>query len=174
MNACLVLEIPEVPTVKKRPQVTWVHGRVHTYTPAQTVAAERRIREHAQAQLGDDWVALEGPVSLSITVYRKLPQRIPRRLRTSALPTARPDVDNHLKLALDALTAGPKWCGIWADDAQVVEAHAYKRYAVDRAPGWVITVESLSPGTGAAVANPELVCPPGGVGRVAGSPEGHA
>ena len=33
---------------------------------------------------------------------------------------------------------------LWNDDAQVVELHAEKRYAVDSAPRWEIAIEALT------------------------------
>jgi Holliday junction resolvase RusA-like endonuclease len=140
MTGPLTFEIDEAPVPKKRPRVTWAHGRPHAYTPTGTRTAERSIREHVEAQLGDAWVPLEGPVAVSITAYLRLPQRVPRRLRATALPASRPDADNLAKAGLDALTSGR----VWLDDAQVVTLVAKKRYAVDRAPGWVITVEPMS------------------------------
>ena len=166
MTDPLIFEIFEEPAVKQRPRVTWGHGQVHAYTPPRTVMAERRLWESVQAQLGDDWLPLEGPISLSIIVYRRMPQRIPRRLWASTRPTARPDLDQHIKLVADALTAGVGRRGVWVDDAQLIHICAEK-------PGWVITVESLSADTGAAVANPEPICPPGGVDRMAVSREEH-
>jgi len=137
----IILTIPEEPVAKGRPRLTVVHGRVHAYTPARTVLAERRIREHVRAQLGDAWVPLEGALSLTVDAYRKLPRDLPRRLWASALPTGPPDVDNLVKLLIDSFTSDD-WC-VWRDDAQIVSISARKHYAVGRAPGWVVAVDHV-------------------------------
>jgi Holliday junction resolvase RusA-like endonuclease len=51
-------------------------------------------------------------------------------------PTTKPDVDKLARAVLDGLVAG----GAMKDDAQVSMVIAEKRYAIDRAPGVVITM----------------------------------
>src|ERR1039457_2583664 len=99
----VVLSIPEVPVPKKRPQLTWRRGAEHAYTPAATLLAEKRIRGHARGQLGERWPPLVGPVRLSVTAYLPMPRDIPKRLQATAFPVRRPDLDNCLKLIMDAL-----------------------------------------------------------------------
>ena len=141
----VVLDIPQSPVPKGRPQVSWRGGKKHAFTPDRTALAERRMRDFARAQLGDDWVPFRGPLAVTITVYRVVPRDMPKRVRATAACLLRPDLDNFLKLALDALAAanGVDWC-VFLDDSQVVELHATKVLAVDRAPGWVIVIEPLA------------------------------
>jgi Holliday junction resolvase RusA-like endonuclease len=140
----VVLSIPEVPVPKKRPQLTWRRGAEHAYTPAATLLAEKRIRGHARGQLGERWPPLVGPVRLSVTAYLPMPRDIPKRLQATAFPVRRPDLDNCLKLIMDALTPGRDPWGVWGDDSQVVAIDARKDYARGRPPGWEVVIEPLN------------------------------
>jgi Holliday junction resolvase RusA-like endonuclease len=98
------------------------------------------------AELGPAWTPLGGPVALAVVVYVPMPASIPKRERLTARPERRPDIDNYVKTAMDGLSP------LWHDDAQVVELHAEKRFAVDQPPRWEIAVESLTqPVSGAVV-----------------------
>ena len=153
----VALSIPEVPVPKQRARWTLRRGRVHTYIPAATLAAERRIRGHARSQLGEGWRPLVGPVRLSFTAYLHMPRDITKRLQTTTLPVRRPDLDNFSKLLMDALTPGQDPCGVWGDNSQVVEIHARKEYARDRPPGWEVVIESLDqPSAEAGAATEDL------------------
>jgi len=141
----VALRIPEIPVAKGQPRMTSRGGWNHVYTDARTMSAERRISSHAQQQLGPAWVPLAGPIRVGVTVYRAVPTNLPKRLWLTALPTQREDLDNHLRLLFDALTPHrPGDWGVWCDDAQIVEIHAAKRYAVGCEPCWHVVVESLS------------------------------
>jgi Holliday junction resolvase RusA-like endonuclease len=137
----LELEIPEIPVAQARPRVTRRGGYFHAYTPTETVRAQTRVREWARKALGTSWRPVTGPVRLSVTVYRPAPTAVPKGRLAVALPTQRPDLDNYLKLVVDALTLNSDGFGVWVDDSQIVEVVASKRYAVGRAPGWQILVE---------------------------------
>ena len=130
--------IPDAPVAAARPRVTVRGGRPHGYMPAKTAQAAWRIREHVTAALGASWTPLSGPVALAVVIYLPMPASIPKRERLTARPERRPDLDNYVKVAMDGLSP------LWHDDAQVVELHAEKRYAVDSAPRWEIAVEALT------------------------------
>ncbi|HUZ70388.1 MAG TPA: RusA family crossover junction endodeoxyribonuclease [Candidatus Saccharimonadales bacterium] len=137
--------IPDAPVAAARPRVAVRGGRPHGYMPARTAQAAWRIREHVTAALGASWAPLSGPLALAVVVYLPMPASIPKRERSTARPERRPDLDNYVKTAMDGLSP------LWSDDAQVVELHAEKRYAVDSAPRWEIAVESLiQPALGAS------------------------
>lgn len=81
---------------------------------------------------------LHGPLALTLTVQKPKPASLPKR------PTAkhpwpdawmqRPDVDNYVKLAQDALH------GIcYIDDGQIVELHARKQFGE---PGLRVRIET--------------------------------
>ena len=134
------LDIPKSPLPKARPRVTKRGGRYHAYTPPKTATLEERIRTFVKAKLGEARAPLLGPLSLVIIVYRPVPATVPKRDYATALPSQRPDLDNYIKLIVDALTARKSAWGLWKDDAQLVDISARKRYAIGRAPGWHIVV----------------------------------
>ena len=136
--------VAETPVAKARPRVTMHRGRPHAYTPPVVVAAELAIRKAVAEQLGEGWLPIDGAIRLRITVYRKVPDSVPKAAYASALPTQRPDLDNYFKLVSDALTVGKSGWGVWNDDAQIVEFNVKKRYAIDRPPGWHVVVERAS------------------------------
>src|SRR3990170_2359564 len=76
--------------------------------------------------------AIEGPVSVSMTLYRRKPKSYPKR--KASWPITKPDIDKQARLVLDALS------GIaFADDAQVVRLVAEKCWGE---PGVDVLVES--------------------------------
>lgn len=111
--------IPGKPVPKGRPRVVKMRGRSVTFTPAETVAYEKKVRFHAVAN-GIPYH--EGDVVVSIALY---------------MPTARRvDIDNLAKGILDALNGAA-----WYDDSQVCELHV--RREIDREnPRAVVTLEA--------------------------------
>lgn len=135
-------EVPGVPRSKGRPRAFLTNrGKIATYTPADTRKAEEWLalmaREHAPP------APLEGPIYVKITFYMLLPRSWSNARRNDQRGkghTAKPDIDNLMKLVLDALTRA----AYWYDDAQICCAMAIKCYAdrartvvdVGRLPGW--------------------------------------
>jgi len=118
-------EVPGRVVGKGRPR--FGNGRV--FTDANTERAENRIlyawKNEGRYRIDD------GPVSVSITAVLPRPRAHIRKVGglnaaglRSTHPTKRPDVDNILKIALDALNGQA-----WRDDAQVVAARVGKRWA---------------------------------------------
>ena len=72
---------------------------------------------------------MEGPLRLSITFGLPRPKghygKKGIRASAPAFPATRPDATKLLRCTEDALTES----GIWRDDAQVVEQHAFKVYS---------------------------------------------
>lgn len=105
--------------------VPWARARVLVrgdnrpsfYTPAARRKYRDAIRWAARAALGSG-LRMIGPVTVSIVVTRSPPKRPVRQY-----PTVKPDLDNYIKIAMDALTHV-----VINDDAQVCELHAVKRY----------------------------------------------
>ena len=114
--------IPGLLRAKGRPRF----GNGRTYTDAKTVQAEKHIQRHAIEQIGKP--CLMGPLCVSLQISIEPPPSWSRRKRFQALaghilPVSRPDIDNQMKTAADALN------GImWKDDAQIVDAHLTRRY----------------------------------------------
>jgi len=75
-------------------------------------------------------VPLEGPLVVTVTVYKIKPKSYPKK-RTAW--TTKPDLDNFIKL-LDAFNGI-----LWRDDAQIVEIHARKEYA--ESPGFEFEIK---------------------------------
>lgn len=102
------------------------HGR--PYTPRTTKEYETQIRAAFLAVRGKK---LEGAVAVRVVALHVLPKRASKACRAAAergeiWPIRRPDLDNVIKVVLDALN------GIaYADDAQVVRLEARKEYAAD-------------------------------------------
>lgn len=113
------------PTGKARPRFVRQTGR--TYTPKKTASAEGRVRE---AWERDCAVHFGGPLAAHIEFVLRRPQghyRVNGDLSAAGLrsahPTRKPDLDNAMKLVLDALNG----CA-YDDDSQVVDARAIRRW----------------------------------------------
>src|SRR5438094_7285277 len=127
----ITLTVPFEPVAKGRPRFVKATG--HAYTPAKTALGEWQIR---QAFLDSGQGQLQGPLRLTLCAYVSMPQGIAKRDRATALPVRRPDLDQYIKTALDALNTHA-----FGDDSQVVEIIARKRYGVP--PRWEITLERI-------------------------------
>jgi Holliday junction resolvase RusA-like endonuclease len=91
---------------------------------------------------------IEGPVSVTLTAYLRIPKSAPKKLRAAMLagaerPTKKPDGDNLAKLTMDALN------GVcWRDDVQVVDLTVRKfwsdepRLVVEISPAMAINEQS--------------------------------
>jgi Holliday junction resolvase RusA-like endonuclease len=106
------------------------------HTTGKTRSAEDWVRAHAIQQVGQP--CLTGPLALVMIVDVAIPPSWPEKRRSAALaglerPTGKPDADNMLKLAMDALNRV-----LWRDDAQIVDVAVSKRYAA--APQTVLIV----------------------------------
>lgn len=82
-----------------------------------------------------DRVRFEGAVKVTATFYLNKPKSV--RLATP-VSSRSGDLDKYLRALLDAITKSE----IWADDSQVVQIEAYKRWA-EGEPGVAVTIESL-------------------------------
>lgn len=111
--------LPVAPTAKGRPRVVRTKaGHSMTYTPDKTVEAEERIRwylRNAGAKTHD------GPVGVRVKFYVRRPKSAPK---SQTWPSKRPDMDQFLKLLMDACNGV-----LWEDDSQVCYAEVWKSYA---------------------------------------------
>lgn len=117
---------------KPRPRVTR-HG---TYTPRKFADYENRIAAEFRKQLPKP---LEGPVSLKVAVQRELPKSRPKKV-VSEPDMFRPDLDNIVKLVMDALNGVA-----YLDDNQVtlIKAEKLPRVRVETDEFVRIEVETL-------------------------------
>ncbi len=129
-----IVDIP--PTGKERPRV----GRGgHVYTPQKTKDAERKIAE-AFRMAGGKLIPKGCEVGMEVTAYFPIPRSFSQRKREAVayreiFPTKKPDADNILKLAADALNGVA-----YADDAQIVRMEISKEYSDDAEGYMEITI----------------------------------
>lgn len=129
MTAAVQFTVPGVPVAKGRPRLGTIKGQARAFTPAKTRAYESEVRHYA-AEAMRGRALIEGPVAVDVTAYLPIPKSMTKRDRAcigaTVFPTTRPDVDNYLKSALDALNGV-----VIRDDAQVMQAVAAKVYTQD-------------------------------------------
>ena len=125
------------PVAKGRPRLG---ANGHTYTPEKTREAEHMIQRCASlAHLKP----MHDPVVVEINFYFSIPKSWSKRAKEEArlmhvLPAHKPDIDNCIKLVLDALNKLA-----WDDDTQVVGVVARKYYA--DVPRTFICIEEVTP-----------------------------
>jgi Holliday junction resolvase RusA-like endonuclease len=116
------------------------------------IEADKKVKPWRQAvyaavqhDLGSTFDRIEGPVSVRVAFLFERPKAHYRTGKNSGLlrdnapvyVTRTPDVDKCLRALLDPLTES----GVWHDDAQVVIAHAVKRYCFhDERPGAIVLI----------------------------------
>jgi Holliday junction resolvase RusA-like endonuclease len=138
MTARYSITIPGVARGKGRGRATR-HGTI--YTPEKTVNAEAWVKTCAYEQVGQPM--LKTALSVCVHINVEVPKSWPQKKRDAALdgtirPTGRPDLDNCIKLLMDALNML-----VWLDDAQVVRLVASKSYAT--APQTVVEIFEVLP-----------------------------
>ena len=126
------LTVPGKPVPKGRARsriVTLGDGRqfVNHYTPKETENEEATIRYCAGQVMGGR-ALMTGPLEILICAYRPIPSswsntKIAKAVAGEIFPIVKPDWDNYAKVQ-DALNKV-----VWGDDAQIVDAHVYKRYS---------------------------------------------
>ncbi|HVI66770.1 MAG TPA: RusA family crossover junction endodeoxyribonuclease [Bradyrhizobium sp.] len=102
--------------------------RGFVYTPTATRKYEAHARLAAQVAMGDR-APLQIPVRVELAVELPVPTSWSNKRRLAALagaiaPTSKPDIDNYVKMALDAINTI-----VVTDDALVVEIQARKRFS---------------------------------------------
>lgn len=134
--------VPLIPTPKGRPRVGKVGNFARVFTDAKTRRAEEEFVALAAPHAPEK--PLDGPLSVTLHFRLPAPQRVPswRLAATMAglvWPEKRPDLDNLVKLVLDALNRSGCF---WRDDAQVCAVKAHKTYTGVRAerPGTYVKI----------------------------------
>ena len=135
MSGVVTITIGGEPVAKGRPRMT---RRGFAYTPAATRKYEAHGRLAAQLAM-DGRPPITVPVHAEIVIDLPVPASWSAKRRDAALlgnvrPTTRPDADNYVKAALDAINAI-----VVADDSLVVDLVARKHYATVPALTIVIT-----------------------------------
>lgn len=137
--------IPGEPRGKSRPRVVRLKNGVSTsYTPDKTVAYEELARQRFRQQWPSEELPFpdKTPVCVMITACFSIPKSASKKARASMIdgrisPTKKPDVDNVVKIVLDALNGFA-----WHDDAQVVDLSVSKIYT-DQEPFVRVELASL-------------------------------
>tara|TARA_R100000664_G_scaffold9048_1_gene15044 strand:+ start:2271 stop:2738 length:468 start_codon:yes stop_codon:yes gene_type:complete len=130
------------PVAKGRPKFRSVKGKSYAYTPKKTREATKDIAERILLQKRYKIKKEENKKKCAVAVYCKFYIARPKRLGSgdAVLKTTKPDVDNYVKLLLDACNEA----GLWEDDSMVVEILAQKWYCADyQTPKTMLQVNRL-------------------------------
>lgn len=122
MMKTIRITIATNPVAKGRPKTAIREGKVWTYTPHKTEDAQNLIIARI-ARYQDRCFPKHVPVKMTIVFYRVKSRWLPKR---ESLPFRKPDLDNFLKLVLDAMNRI-----LIADDAQITSITTKKRWAKD-------------------------------------------
>lgn len=122
-------EVPGEPRAKGRPRFTKTG---HTYTDSETRAYENKIIAYYRQAYGGFRFHENAFIEVNVTAYYPIPKRATKAATEAMqsgrqLPSRKPDIDNVLKVVLDALN------GIaYKDDCRVVKITAKKAYGEPR------------------------------------------
>lgn len=130
-----MIKVPGRPRGKARPRF---HNG-HAYTPKNTRDFEKEIRV---CYLQQDGRKFDGSVSINIEAIFKIPESWSKKKKWETIdqgkrPEIRPDIDNIVKIVMDALNGVA-----YKDDSQVVDISARKVYGLGY-EGLHITVEEV-------------------------------
>lgn len=101
---------------------------IHNYPDPETESYEKVLAEYAALHMRGR-APTERPVAMLVHAYRPIPESWSKTdqakaLQQAILPTSKPDSDNYLKLAKDALNKI-----VYVDDSRVIDARCIKRYS---------------------------------------------
>lgn len=129
--------IPGLPVAQSRPRVRVRGGRPHAYEAKKAAAWKQAARVCLRAQAAEQSGPLARPGPLGVWLVAVWP--LATRNGPAALWRAkRPDLDNLVKIALDAANGL-----LWQDDAQVAMLVAYKIAARGCGPGVLLRVRGV-------------------------------
>jgi Holliday junction resolvase RusA-like endonuclease len=122
----LTFEVPGEPRGKARPRFTKTG---HTYTDSKTKAYEQEIVAYYRKNFGAFKLPDDAFVRVKVTAHYQIPKSATKTATASMqagriLPSRKPDIDNVLKIVLDALNGVA-----YKDDSRVVCVEAEKVYS---------------------------------------------
>jgi len=117
--------VPGQPRGKGRPRFRKTGKFVQAYTPKETHEYENVIRTYYKGK------KMHGMISLTIGAYYEIPKSYTKKYRkeiidTNIRPMVKPDIDNVIKVVMDALNGVA-----YDDDKQIVTVLAVKQYSSD-------------------------------------------
>ncbi|QCQ05117.1 RusA family crossover junction endodeoxyribonuclease [Ligilactobacillus animalis] len=127
------------PIEQARPRATRFGRTIRMYDPPKVSKFKKELYHLAKELYHGD--RADGALEVEISFYRPVQKSLSKKERARRLsgehrPTIKPDLDNYIKSALDALNGI-----LWTDDARIVDLRAHKYYS-DR-PRIEITVREL-------------------------------
>lgn len=122
------------PKPKGRPKFFRRGKFAAAYTPRETREAEQDIKNQLILKLKE--LDFTKPLETALYIKIVVTKLKPKSARKRALPTKRPDLDNYVKLVLDAMNGL-----VFVDDAQIVSLEAQKEYGEQ--PGTLVIIEEL-------------------------------
>lgn len=141
MSDVVQIIIPGVPVAQGRPRFRTMkvngHSIVNSYDPITSRKEKERIKKEVAAHMiVNELEAFDEPISIGLEFYLSIPKSFTKAKRAKAiegrlLPAGRPDLDNYIKLILDACNGT-----LFSDDSLVVNILSTKRYSSN--PGVII------------------------------------
>lgn len=131
-----IVEIEESITGKSRPRMNTITGRA--YTPTKTKNYEYLVRQIFCFKY-PHFEPFENRVTVKITAYFEIPKSTSKKKEEEMLeniisPTKKPDIDNIVKIVLDALN---KFA--YKDDSQITKLEVEKKYS--KTPKTIVEIQ---------------------------------
>ena len=129
MSHFLSFTVHELPCGKDRPRFSMSGGYPRVYTPEKTRHFEMRFSDCAHgAMMRAGLIPTYDAIRLRLIAYFPVPHSYSKKKRGECIaglikPTVKPDIDNVVKAALDAMNGV-----VYDDDKQVFEVIVSKRY----------------------------------------------
>ncbi len=127
------------PVEQARPRAAYIGRRIIMYDPEKVKNFKKELSQLARLHYRDE--PLDGALEIEVSFYRPVQKSLSKKERARRLsgehrPIVKPDLDNYIKSALDALNGI-----LWTDDKHIVDLHAHKYYS--DSPRIEITVREL-------------------------------
>lgn len=118
----VLIVIAGEPVAQGRPRLSTANGYARAYDPAKSRNWKQIASMIAGKEMKDKKL-MEGELSLSLRVFRSIPKSFSKKKTAPAIegkvrPATRPDLDNYVKGALDAINGI-----VMKDDSQIVAFH---------------------------------------------------
>jgi Holliday junction resolvase RusA-like endonuclease len=132
--AIVKFTINHMPVAKDRPRFARIGKFVTTYSSKNTKQGELELNLLASKYKLE--TPIKGAIAVSLIFHISRPKSIKK---SQIYPITRPDIDNYIKLALDAFSAGNLF---WYNDSQVTKIISERRYT-DENPRIDVEIEEI-------------------------------